>query len=219
MISFRPSTNRLKVSGGSLSITSPIRSTERVWKRVVISWLLVFPDVAPEPQLGIDTGTTWSTVGGTLREGWKTMETNRATELMAEYYVCSESVLLATCEEFGIEVDEKVIPKIAYAFAGGIGNTGAVCGAVAGAIMAIGLIKGRGETMEEMLSTLGLAGEFRRRFEAEMETISCRELTGIDLTTQEGIEQLMSSDVPQTVCFQAVATAYRLVVDLLKEAS
>ena len=144
------------------------------------------------------------------------METNRATELMADRYVCSESVLLATCEAFGIEVDEKVIPRIAYAFAGGIGNTGAVCGAVAGATMAIGLVKGRGETMEDMLDVLGLAAEFRKRFEAEKGTISCRELTGIDLTTPEGIEQLMSSDVPQTVCFPAVAAAHRLVVDLLK---
>jgi C_GCAxxG_C_C family probable redox protein len=151
-------------------------------------------------------------------KGWDTVETNRATELMADRYVCSESVLLATCEAFGIEVDENVIPKIAYAFAGGIGNTGAVCGAVAGATMAIGLIKGRGETMEEMLGTLGLAAEFRKRFEAEKETIDCRELTGIDLTTPEGIEQLMNSDVPQTVCFPAVATAYRLVVDLLRQA-
>jgi C_GCAxxG_C_C family probable redox protein len=155
----------------------------------------------------------------TTREGRNTMQTNRATELMAESYVCSESVLLATCEEFGIEVDEKVIPRIAYAFAGGVGNTGAVCGAVAGAIMAIGLIKGRGETMEEMFGVLGLAAEFRKRFEAEKQTINCRELTGIDLTTPEGIEQLMNSDTPQTVCFPAVATAHRLVVDLLKEAS
>jgi len=145
------------------------------------------------------------------------METNRATEHMAQGLVCSESVLLATCEEFGIEVDEKVIPKIAYAFAGGVGNTGAICGAVAGAIMAIGLIKERGKTMEEMLSVLGLAAEFRKRFEAEKETISCRELTGADLTTEEGIKEYMSSDTPQTVCFPAVATAYRLVVDLLKE--
>ena len=147
------------------------------------------------------------------------METNRATELMAESYVCSESVLLAACEEFGIEVDENVIPKIAYAFAGGVGNTGAVCGAVAGATMAIGLVQGRGKTMEEMFSILDLAAEFRKRFEAKKETINCRELTGMDLTTQEGIEQFMSSDVPQTVCFPAVATAFRLVVDLLKEAS
>jgi C_GCAxxG_C_C family probable redox protein len=145
------------------------------------------------------------------------METNRATELMAKNYVCSESVLMATCEAFGIEVDEKVIPKIAYAFAGGIGNTGAVCGAVAGAVMAIGLIKGRGVTMEEMMGVLGLGAEFRKRFEAEMKTIHCRELTGIDLTTPEGIEKFMGSDVPKTVCFPAVATAHRLVVDLLKE--
>ncbi|MFC2099286.1 C-GCAxxG-C-C family protein [Candidatus Bipolaricaulota bacterium] len=145
------------------------------------------------------------------------METNRATELMADRYVCSESVLLATCEAFGIEVDEKVIPKIAYAFAGGVGNTGAICGAVAGAIMAIGLIKERGETMEEMFSVLGLAAEFRKRFEAERKTISCRDLTGRDLTTPEGIEQFMGSDVPQTVCFPAVEAAYRIVVDLLKE--
>ena len=147
------------------------------------------------------------------------METNRATKHMAQGLVCSESVLLATCEEFGVEVDEKVIPKIAYAFAGGVGNTGAVCGAVAGAIMAIGLINERGETMEEMFSVLGLAAEFRTRFEAEKETINCRELTGMDLTTQEGIDQFMGSDIPQTVCFPAVATAYRLVVDLLKESS
>ncbi len=145
------------------------------------------------------------------------METNRATELMADRYVCSESVLLATCEAFGIEIDEKVIPKIAYAFAGGIGNTGAVCGAVAGAIMAIGLIKERGETMEEMFSVLGLAAEFRKRFEAEKGTIGCRELTGIDLTKPERIEELMNSDIPQTVCFPAVAAAHRIVVDLLKE--
>jgi C_GCAxxG_C_C family probable redox protein len=154
-----------------------------------------------------------------MRKGRDAMETNRATEHMANGLVCAESVLLATCEEFGIEVDEKVIPKIAYAFAGGIGNTGSVCGAVAGAVMAIGLIKDRGKTMEEMMSVLGLGAEFRRRFEAEMKTIRCRELTGIALTTPEGIEEFMDSDVPQTVCFPAVATAYRLVVDLLRDTS
>ena len=145
------------------------------------------------------------------------METNRATEHMASGLVCAESVLLTTCEEFGVNIDEKVIPKIAYAFAGGIGNTGAVCGAVAGAVMAIGLIKDRGKTFEEMMSVLDTAAEFRRRFESEMETISCRELTGLDLTEAEDIKQLMNSDIPQTVCFPAVAAAHRLVVDLLRE--
>ena len=121
------------------------------------------------------------------------------------------------CQEF--EIENEIIPRIASCFGGGIGNTGAVCGAVSGAVMAIGLKKERGDTMEEMLGTLAVAQEFRRRFEAEMKTINCRELTGADLTTPEGIEQFMGSDIPQTVCFPAVGLAYRLVVDLLKETS
>jgi hypothetical protein len=66
---------------------------------------------------------------------------------------------------------------------------------------------------------VGVVGEFRRRFEAKMETINCHELTGADLSTEEGIQQFMNSDTPQTVCFPAVSLAYRLAVDLLKETS
>ena len=123
------------------------------------------------------------------------------------------------CQEFDLEIENDVLCRIAFGFAGGIGNTGAVCGAVVGAVMAIGLKRGRADTMEEALRELAVAREFRRRFEAKMETISCRELTGVDLTAEEGLEQFMSSDIPQTVCFPAVSVAYRLVVDLLKETS
>jgi len=121
------------------------------------------------------------------------------------------------CQEF--EIESEIIPRIASCFGGGIGNTGAVCGAVAGAVMAIGLKKERGDTMEDWLRVSAAAQEFRRRFEAEMGTINCRELTGADLSTEEGREQYMSSDTPQTVCFPAVGVAYRLVVELLKETS
>jgi hypothetical protein len=41
----------------------------------------------------------------------------------------------------------------------------------------------------------------------------------VDLSTEEGLKQFMSSDTPQTVCFPVVGAAYRLVVDLLKETS
>ncbi len=123
------------------------------------------------------------------------------------------------CQEFEMEKENDIIPRISSAFAGGIGNTGGVCGAVAGAVMAIGLKQGRADTMEEAICNLAVAREFRRRFEAEMVTISCRELTGADLTTEEGLKKFISSDTPQTVCFPAVSAAYRLVVDLLKETS
>ena len=125
------------------------------------------------------------------------------------------------CQEYNIE--NEIIPKIATCFGGGIGNTGSVCGAVIGAVMAIGLIKGRGESkdsgerLEDWFRVASLAQEFRQRFEGEMGTIICRELTGADLTTEEGREKLMNSDIAMTVCAPAVGLAYRLVVELLKE--
>jgi C_GCAxxG_C_C family probable redox protein len=121
------------------------------------------------------------------------------------------------CQEFEMETGNDAIPRIASGFGGGIGNTGAVCGAVVGAVMAIGLKLERGDTMEDWLRIAAAAQEFRRRFEAEMGTINCRELTGADLTTEEGLKQLMNSDTPQKVCFPAVGAAYRAVVDLLQE--
>jgi C_GCAxxG_C_C family probable redox protein len=123
------------------------------------------------------------------------------------------------CQEFEIEIDNEIIPRIAFGFAGGIGNTGAVCGAVAGAVMGISLKMEKGDTMEEGLRVLGVMQEFRRRFEAEMETINCRELTGMEMSTKEDIEQFMNSDIPQTVCFPAIGVAYRLAVNLLNETS
>jgi len=117
---------------------------------------------------------------------------------------------MAVCQEYGIE--NEMIPRIASCFAGGIGNTGSVCGAVSGAVMAIGLGKDRGNTMEEIFQTFGVAQEFRRRFEAEKKSINCRELTGVDFTTPEGIKQFMESDTPQTVCFPAVGTDRKSVV-------
>ncbi len=124
---------------------------------------------------------------------------------------------MAVCQELELEPGNEAIPKIASGFGGGIGNTGAVCGAVVGAVMAISLKMERGETMEDWLRIGAIVQDFRRRFEAEMGTISCRELTGVDLSTEEGMKQSMLSDLPQKVCFPAVGTAYQLVLDLLQE--
>jgi C_GCAxxG_C_C family probable redox protein len=123
------------------------------------------------------------------------------------------------CQHLGIETDEEAMTRMAFGFAGGFGNTGAVCGAVAGGVMALGLGMERGGSMEEMMGSLATVGDFRRRFEAEMGSILCRELTGVDLGTEEGIAEFMSSSTPETVCVPAVETAYDLVVEILNEST
>ena len=119
------------------------------------------------------------------------------------------------CQEFNIESD--VIPKIATCFGGGIGNSGDICGAVVGAVMAIGLVRQQSTSIEEWLDTAGVARTLMRRFEEEMGAIKCRDLTGIDLLSAEGAEELMNSEVAMMVCFPAVATAFRIAMELLRE--
>ncbi len=123
--------------------------------------------------------------------------------------------MLAVCQE--LDLDSGLVPRIATAFGGGIGRTGAVCGAVVGGTMAIGLRHGREQASQPHDRAYALAQEFRRRFEDEMGTISCRELTGLDLTTSEGLERFRGSDLPETVCRRARGVAFRAVMQLLGE--
>ncbi len=118
------------------------------------------------------------------------------------------------CQQLGVQ--QEVIPGIATAFGGGIGGTGSVCGALVGAVMAIGIRCGRRHSSERDARAYALTQELRRRFEAEMGHVDCRELTGMDLSTPEGVKRFYASDVPRRVCLPAVGVAYRTVMDLLE---
>jgi C_GCAxxG_C_C family probable redox protein len=122
--------------------------------------------------------------------------------------------LLAVCQKLGIE--NEVIPRLATPFGGGIGGRGNVCGAVVGSVMAIGLKYGREEPSQPRDKAYALAQEFCRRFEEEMGSLSCRELTGMDLSTPEGHDAFYTSDVPIRVCLRAGGTAFRLVMEILE---
>jgi len=122
--------------------------------------------------------------------------------------------LLAVCQQLGVQ--QAVVPGIATAFGGGIGGTGSVCGALVGAVMAIGIRYGRRDPSEKDARAYALTQELRRRFEAEMGHVDCRDLTGMDLSTPEGVKRFYGSDVPRTVCFPAVGVAYRTAMDLLQ---
>jgi C_GCAxxG_C_C family probable redox protein len=122
--------------------------------------------------------------------------------------------LLAVSQQLGI--NSELIPRIATAFGGGIGGRGVICGAVVGSVMAIGLRHGREEPWQPRDKAYTLALEFCRRFQEEIGTLSCRELTGMDLSTPEGMKAFYSSDVPIRVCLRAGGTAFRLVMELLE---
>ena len=143
------------------------------------------------------------------------MDKERAVRFLGEGYTCAEAVLMAVSQEYDIEIEHS---HMAMCLGGGMGLMGEVCGAVSGGALAIGLIKGPAENQQHFQEIMSLVQDFRGRLEVEMKTISCRVLTGMDLTTPGGLEELMKSGNGETVCVPAVDTAYRLVMEVLKEA-
>jgi len=59
---------------------------------------------------------------------------------------CAESVLKSLADEMSIECS--CIPKIATGFGAGLGRHGEICGAITGAVMALGLKYGRSDTKD-----------------------------------------------------------------------
>ena len=82
---------------------------------------------------------------------------------------CSQSVLLALQEAFGIGDQQSF--KAASVLAGGIARQGETCGAVIGALMALGLVMGR-EEMEDTgqyRKAMGPAQEIIEDFQRELQ--------------------------------------------------
>jgi len=84
-----------------------------------------------------------------------------------KYSGCPQAVLLALQEEFGIGSIDSF--KSATALAGGVARQGETCGAVVGALMALGLVTGRErmEDTEAYRTTMQSAHELHHRFKEE----------------------------------------------------
>jgi len=80
---------------------------------------------------------------------------------------CCQSVLMSCCDQFGISEDRAY--HLAAFFGGGM-RCGEVCGAVTGALMALGLKYG-----DENNRQCGKSKEFLKAFEEEFGPLACRE--------------------------------------------
>jgi|WetSurMetagenome_2_1015567.scaffolds.fasta_scaffold53053_2 C_GCAxxG_C_C family probable redox protein len=140
----------------------------------------------------------------------------RAVDRFAEGFSCSQAVLAAFAPDLGVA--EPVALRLASTFGGGVARRGHLCGAVSGGLMALGLACGHADNSDTSKSaTCALVGGFIERFEAEHGSLMCRTLTGHALDTPEGLEGAKASGVFKTICPGLVATAARLVADVIAE--
>jgi C_GCAxxG_C_C family probable redox protein len=113
-----------------------------------------------------------------------------------------------------VNLDEQTAFKLTSPFGGGIARRGQVCGAVSGALMALGLKYGHTHPAGRE-DALKMTGEFLRRFEARHQSILCRDLIQCDLTTPEGRQQSSERDVHHTICAGLVREAAEIASEMM----
>ncbi len=142
-------------------------------------------------------------------------EVEKAVSCFGEGFMCSQALLTAYADQFGL--DRETALKVSAAFGGGMGRMGETCGAVTGAFMVIGLKYGR-TTVQDTRShekTNRLVREFVDRFKALNGSIVCRELLGCDLSTPEGQKTFIDKKLRDTLCTKFVGDAAEIVRQLL----
>jgi len=135
-------------------------------------------------------------------------EADRAVMLFSSGFNCAEAVLTVLCERME-KLDRSfggAVPSVATGFGGGIGRSGGTCGALSGAVVAVGLLIGhrRADDLERKYRVydlvLGMIGEFEREFGSS----SCRDLIRIDLMVEEERFRFRSQKVQDKVCSKFV---------------
>lgn len=138
----------------------------------------------------------------------------KAKELFLSGYNCAQSVLLSFADD--LKFSKELAQKMAAGFGGGMGKQQETCGAVTGAIMVLGLLKGEEVNNNDELqsSAYGAVKDLSREFVAVYNTTNCRDLIGCDLNTPEGAEKFKEEKIMENLCAGCVEKAVQIVEQL-----
>lgn len=138
-----------------------------------------------------------------------TTKAELAEVLHLQGFNCAQAVFTALAEPMGF--DRKIALKIAGPFGGGIGRSGETCGAVTGALMALGLKHGFYEPDPQAKERIyALTREYLHRFRERYGAVACKALIGVDLSTPEGLQKAREQAIFSTRCNQFIASAIEI---------
>jgi len=136
-----------------------------------------------------------------------------AVDLMINGYMCSESILMAFANDFGL--DPEIATKISGGFAGGMAQ-GKTCGAVTGAIMVIGLKYGAGLIRDQYSKDLcfQITQEFSHRFMARRNSLECNQILLNNYINPKDPEEMKNLRAKK-LCDKIVKDSAEILEDLL----
>lgn len=139
-----------------------------------------------------------------------------ATELHDCGFNCAQAVFGSLTDAVGL--DEKMALTIAGGFGGGM-RAAEVCGAVSGAVMALGMAFPYNDASDTAAKDkiAALTREFHKRFKKEYGSITCRSLLGYDVETEEGAAAIKETGVGKRVCPAVIEGAAKIASDIISE--
>lgn len=143
-----------------------------------------------------------------------TTKCDLATKRFTEGFHCSQSVLEAFAEEYGL--NPILARKIGNPLAGGSG-VGGECGAVTGALIVLGMEYGMADAddSEAFQNTFEKVGTFLEKFKERHGNINCQQLIGLNIFSEEGLMEFMDKDIKLTQCIKYVKDAVRIVEEII----
>ncbi|MFX1313209.1 MAG: C-GCAxxG-C-C family protein [Promethearchaeota archaeon] len=141
----------------------------------------------------------------------------KANTFFNQGHNCAQAVLKAYGTQYGL--DEDLAFKITSSLGGGLARSGNTCGAVTGALMAIGL-KYRSLNVEDQINkelTYEKGMNFIEQFKSIYGTIKCKELLGYDISTLEGREKANINNVFEDLCPKFVKSAAEILEIILNK--
>jgi len=137
-----------------------------------------------------------------------TKQSQRALELFSQNYNCAQSVFAACATDDGLDEARRL--ALAAPFGGGVARQGEICGAITGALLALGEANGAAMVADPVAGRKAVydqAQKLTEGFRAAHGSILCRELTGCILATEEGQRSFKERNLHQEFCSKLVAFA------------
>jgi C_GCAxxG_C_C family probable redox protein len=154
-----------------------------------------------------------------MLKGWKSgvimsVRAEKAVENFSKGFNCSQAVLCVFAPEMGL--DGKTASKVSCGFGGGIARGGDICGAVTGAVMALGLkiFSPEADLQQSKAQVYKMVNEFKKRFKKQHGSIVCRKLLGCNIATAKGAAKAVEDDLHHKVCVGLVKDAVKIVEEI-----
>ena len=143
-------------------------------------------------------------------------ESERAVELFSRNCNCAQSVYAASATGDGLSEPQRL--ALAAPFGGGIARQGEICGALMGALLALGEVEGKAMATDPVAGRNAIyerARQLTETFRKEHGAILCRELTGCALDTEAGRSSFKERGLHQNLCTKLVEFAAEQVVSMI----